>query len=305
LSGSFAGALAVRQVFADVLAAACPPRNLTVSLWEPWTEATAPGPDCFRAPNALWLVGLGHLGQAFVWTLLMLPYRGTRRVVLQDDQQIDDENEATSLLVLPGCEVGNRKVRLANRWLEFGGWDTEMIERQHRGDLRPTPEDPPFLLAGLDRLPPRKMLAGSGFDYMIDAGIGHGSGDFEGIQIRVIAKGAEIDGLWNAPSATPPADRLLSGEAYRSLEREIGACGTFSLANASVAVPFVGAAAGALAIAQVIRLASMQPGSALLQMELGSPEMVIDGGRSPAPQAFLGGETMSLDALSAQVEAIR
>ena len=64
-----------------------------------------------------------------------------------------------------------------------------------------------------------------------------------------------------------------------------------------MAVPFVGAATGALAIAQLIRLASMQAGAALLQMELSAPEMVIDGGRSSAPQTNLGGEPIDLDDL--------
>jgi hypothetical protein len=31
-------------------------------------------------------------------------------------------------------------------------------------------------------------------------------------------------------------------------------------------------------------------------MGLGAPEMMIDGGRSPVPSAFLGGEHMDLDA---------
>jgi len=68
--------------------------------------------------------------------------------------------------------------------------------------------------------------------------------------------------------------RRLARGAYLSLEREIGACGTFTIANASIAVPFVGAAAGTLTIAQVMRLASMQSGGALIQMELAAPEMV-------------------------------
>lgn len=300
LSGVFAGALAVRQIFASArIGPSYQARDVSISLWEPWTvaDSTSRGPARFTAPNALWLVGLGHLGQAFVWNLLTLPYRQERRVVLQDDQRVCEENQATSLLVLAQPKIGERKVRLASTWLEHGGWETALIERRHRGELRPTADDPPFLLSGLDDLAPRKLLAGAGFDFMVDAGIGHGPGDFEGIQVRIIANSESVEGLWNASEHGTSKDRLLAGEAYQSLEREIGACGTFTIANASVAVPFVGAAADALAIAQLIRLASMQPGGALIQMDLASPEMMIDGGRSATPHCYLGGEIVDLDKL--------
>jgi hypothetical protein len=297
LSGVFAGALAVRQVFAALrFGASHRSQTTTVSLWEPWKEAGLAdcGPARFTVPSDLWVVGLGHLGQAFVWNLLHLPCRQPRRAVLQDDQCIDDENEATSILVV-SKDIGTRKVRLAAAWLESGGWETVLIERRHRGDIRPSAADPPFLLCGLDSLPPRKVLAQLGFDFMVDAGIGHGPADFEGIQVRVIPKGASIEKVWNAPAQEASNDRLLCTEAYQALEREIGACGTFTLASASVAVPFVGAATGALAIAQLARLASMQGGGSLIQLELAAPEMVIDGGQSPAPQSNLGGEPIDLD----------
>ncbi len=298
LAGVFAGALAIRQVFANIrFGSLARISDVTVSLWEPWIVADPDtlGPMQFIAPDFIWLVGLGHLGQAFVWNLMMLPYCGEqRRVVLQDDQRIGEENEATSLLVTEK-NIGERKVRIASDWLEACGWETILIERRHRGDIAPTPDDPPFLLCGLDDLAPRRILADTGFDYMIDAGIGHGPTDFEGIQIRVIPKGVPTEGLWNTSGQEAPKDQLLSNQAYRALEAEIGACGTYPLANASVAVPFVGAATGALAIAQLIRLASMHPGGTLLQIELGAPEMVIDGGQTAAPQIYLGGETMDLD----------
>lgn len=296
LSGVFAAALAVRQVFAHVRTEnRRAGQDATVSLWAPWpAEQPDRGPARFTAPDALWMVGLGHLGQAFVWNLLTLPYRKHRRVVLQDDQRIGEENEATSLLVLPSHGIGERKARLASAWLEPAGWETQLIERRHLGDLKPGPNDPPFLLTGLDDLEPRKQLAGVQFDFMVDAGIGHGPGDFEGIQLRVIAKGQAIDGFWGTPADAKMRERLLASEAYEALARQVGACGVVPLADASVAVPFVGAATGALVIAQLSRLASMQPGGAVIQLELGAPHMVLDGGFSAAPKAFLGGEVIDL-----------
>jgi len=299
LAGVFAGALAVRQIFATVLAGpSFIPRDTTLSLWEPWGgAATYIGPTCFTAPNALWLLGLGHLGQGFVWNLLTLPYRGPCNAVLQDDQRIGLENEPTSLLVVEAGEH-RRKVRVAASWLDAAGWDTRLIERRHQGDILPTKDDPPLLLSGLDDVKPRRILAGLGFDYMVDAGIGHGPGDFESLQIRVIPKGAPTERLWNAPPPPRGPGSLLAKAAYQTLESQGEACGAYALADSSVAVPFVGAATGALTIAQAIRLATMEPASALIQIGLAAPEMQIDGGQHPAIETSFGGEPMDLDASS-------
>jgi hypothetical protein len=302
LAGVFSGALAIRQVFASVLAGkALRERDATVSLWMPWAggDQAENGPAQFDLPDKIWFLGLGHLGQAFVWNLCFLSTSGERRAVLQDDQKIGDENEATSLLVVPGRrQIGERKTRLARLWLEACGWQTELIERRHHGDIRLSDDDPPFLLSGLDHITPRLTMARHGFPFMIDAGIGHGPGDFEGIQVRVIANGQPIDGLWEEPQSPETADQdvsdLLVTPAYLELETHVGNCGVVAFAEASVAVPFVGAATGALAIAQVIRLASMSPAPLFLQMELSSPEMTTIGYLTEAPLANLGCCTVRL-----------
>lgn len=301
IAGVFAGALAMRQVFACVLAGRdVNARDATVSLWTPWEKAVPSqrGPERFDVPDKLWLLGLGHLGQAYVWNLCFLPPGGERLAVLQDDQSIGEENEATSLLVLPGTgESGDRKTRLAASWLEACGWRTQLIERRHLGDVAITEDDPPYLLAGLDRLRPRLTLARHGFPFMLDAGVGHGQADFEGIQIRTIVAGQPLEGLWEKTgevTAEQDTNKLLNRAAYVELERHIGQCGTVSFAEASVAVPFVGAVTGALVIAQVIRLASLETAPLFLQMELGAPEFATFGGHTATPESNLGSFSFQL-----------
>ncbi|MBX9649289.1 MAG: hypothetical protein K2X57_19795 [Xanthobacteraceae bacterium] len=302
LAGIFAGAIAVRQIFACVLAGRdIRPRDTAVSLWTPWEPLKMDeiGPERFDVPDKLWLLGLGHLGQAFVWNLCFLSVEGERLAVLQDDQTISEENEATSLLVLPGDEeLDEKKVRVADVWLKRAGWDTSLIERRHIGDIALVDDDPPILLSGLDRLKPRLVLAKHGFPYMIDAGIGHGPGDFEGIQVRTIVSGKPPENLWGAPARAEVADEatksLLNRPAYQELEQHVGECGKVSFAEASVAVPFVGAATGAIVIAQAIRLASLQAAPIFLQVELGAPEMATLGGLVEAPQVNLGSLSMRL-----------
>lgn len=276
-------------------------RDITVSLWTPWERADLDqiGPERFDVPDKLWFLGLGHLGQAFVWNLCFLPGDGERLAVLQDDQTIGEENEATSLLVLPEeGEKGERKTRLSARWLEACGWHTQFIERRHQGDIVLTGGDPPFLLSGLDRLQPRLTLAKHGFPFMIDAGVGHGPGDFEGIQVRTVVDGKPVTGLWNDPEIGEAAEEgskgLLETPTYLELEKHVGVCGKLSFAEASVAVPFVGAATGALVIAQAIRLASLQPAPVFLQMELGAPDMATVGGLTASPEVNLGSFSVHL-----------
>ncbi len=301
LSGVLAGATAVRQVFACVLSGRkVRERDVTISLWTPWKPAdlAARGPEHFDVPDKLWLLGLGHLGQAFIWNLCFVGGEGERFAVLQDDQIIGEENEATSLLVLPGGgDMGKRKTRVAAPWLEACGWRTELVERRHHGDIAIAANDPPYLLSGLDRLQPRLTMARHGFDFMLDAGIGHGAGDFEGIQFRAIAKGQSLDELWCDPGPLPVeegAKKLLGRPAYVELEQSVGQCGTFGLAQASVAVPFVGAAAGAITISQAIRLASLQVAPLFLQVELGAPDMATLGGFIAAPETNLGSFSVQL-----------
>jgi hypothetical protein len=180
---------------------------------------------------------------------------------------------------------------LPHRWLEACGWRTELIKRRHYGDIAITDADPPYLLSGLDRLKPRLALARHCFAFMLDAGIGHGPGDFEGIQLRTIAKGQPLNGLWcetNEGTDEGGTKGLLARPAYIELEQHVGQCGTVGFAEASVAVPFVGAATGALTVAQAIRLATLEPAPLFLQMELGAPEMATFGGLIAAPTSNLG-----------------
>lgn len=303
LAGVFSAALAVRQIFTSVrLANSVRVRDKSISLWSPWRDASdaGPGPKQFSLPNKVWFLGLGHLGQAYVWNLCFMPLGQSEPfAVLQDDQKIGEENFATSLLAVGGV-LNRKKVRLARDWLEFCGWETSLIERRHRGDIAIHPDDPPYLLCGLDDLSPRLVMAEMGFDYMIDGGIGHGASDFETLQIRTIPKGAQANGYWDTTGTKTDfatKEQLAKNTAYKALSKTIGNCGTFMIAEASVAVPFVGAATGALAIAQLSRLASMEEAAALMQLEMRSPELMLEPAMTLGPKTNLGGVTLKLDSI--------
>lgn len=277
LSGVAAGALAIREVFASIIGnQRAGQRASVISLWEPWQppEKAEVGPNIACVAAKLWFVGLGHLGQGYLWSLALLPGSG-ECLVLQDNQKAGDENEATGLLTY-GRDVGRRKTRVAASWLE-PAWETALIERRHQSDMRPTDDDPAIVFAGLDNLPARFSIARATFDYMVDAGVGHGPVDFESFQLRVLRKGTDPAAQWSAKEETKDVEAMLDREAYRDYVAKHDRCGAFELAEGSVAVPFVGAFVGALGIAQGIRIASGRPTAEFLQAELGAPSMATAG----------------------------
>ena len=183
---------------------------------------------------------------------------------------------------------------MAARWLEGAGWTTSLIERRNYGDLKLTDDDPPVVLTSLDEPTARLAIANAGHSFMIDAGVGHGAFDFEIGQIRVVPKGADTDGLWAHTSKPKNVDAMLEKPAYREHARKYDGCGTFTLAEASAAVPFVGAAMGALTIAQLLRVGAMRSAPSIMQVELGAPEAASAGKLNRAPFQGLGGIELCL-----------
>lgn len=288
LAGSYAGALAIREVFANILGQRVSPRASIISLWEPWSKAgdADAGPTTIYLPKSMWMIGLGHLGQGFLWNLGMIQSHG-EKIILQDYQCAGPENEGTGLLTT-SSSIGKHKTRIAAEWIEKLGWATEIIERKFTDKTEVTVDDPPFVIAGLDDLIPRLSILNAGFDYLIDSGVGHGAYDFDIAQIRVLPKGSQSN--WNTIGKPKNIEKLLASNPYKNID----ACGAFTLAQASVAVPFVGAAVGALALSQVLRITDMQNTNALVHIELSAPDYISASSFNPTPQRNPGGVSTNL-----------
>lgn len=72
LAGVLAGALGVSEAFQATRGlAVAGRRTIGISLWRPdvpWRAPDAVGPSLEVLPEKMWLLGLGHLGQAFAWS---------------------------------------------------------------------------------------------------------------------------------------------------------------------------------------------------------------------------------------------
>lgn len=87
----------------------------------------APAAD--RLPSSAWLVGIGNLGQAYLWTLGLLPYgEGAAELVLQDMDILAPSNLSTSLLTFRDM-MRKKKTRALADWAEARGFKTTIVER--------------------------------------------------------------------------------------------------------------------------------------------------------------------------------
>lgn len=258
-SGVMSGALAVAEVFQHLRGSnpAAGRRHMGLSLWRPevgWRDPEAAGPIIGRLPSALWLIGIGNIGQACLWTIGLLPYDKPNEVhlVLQDYDVLAESNDSTSLLTQLEM-VGEKKTRAIAQWAERRGFRTAIIERRFCSDFQVGEDDPAVALCGVDNALARRAIEDVGFGTVIEAGLGHGIRDFLGFRTHLFPGSRNARDIW-APDEEDREIRI-DLPAYQDLEAT-GAdrCGLTQLAGRTVGAPFVGAVAAAVAIGELLRL---------------------------------------------------
>lgn len=260
LAGVAAAALGVNEAFlhirGDLPDAGY--RAIGLSLWSPlavtdWRTDAHRGRALQYLPSSLWLVGLGHLGQAYAWTLGMLPYPvdGRPHLVLQDFDKATKSNLSTCLL-LTAADLGKRKVRLVAKRLEEAGFTTDFVERRFGPNHQVQTDEPTTLLFGIDNVAGRRDLDTAGFALVVEAGLGSGYRDFRNIRTHTFPGPRRPSEIWAAADAAQVAVEL--NDVYKKLAQERNdLCGMTQLASRAVATPFAGALAATLVLAEVIR----------------------------------------------------
>ena len=266
-AGILAAAVGISETFQRELGAVVAGRRDTgLSLWRPdldWRNAEA-GPALKYLPAALWLLGLGHLGQAYAWTIGMLPYDNPSQVLLGlvDFDTVVKGNAATQLLVRAD-DLRRPKTRLVAAALEGLGFRTRIVERAFDDRFRPVVNadsrrnEPTTALAGFDGPQPRRALVEAGFRRVIDAGLGAGPVEYLDMMLHTFP-GADPASAF-PPDPRPPR-RL--GDAYeREIARQVALgnedsavrCGMLEIAGVTVGAAFAGTVAGTLVVADVLR----------------------------------------------------
>jgi hypothetical protein len=261
LAPMLAAALAVNEAFLFVSgqSAVAGRRTIGLSLWNPaatcdWLSVPAGEPELQLLPSHLWLIGLGHLGQAYLWALGLLPYAqpAQLRLVLQDIDIITPSTESTSVLS-DAALIGQKKTRAMAAWVERRGFVTAIHERRFEGSFKRLADEPPIALCGLDNALGRQALDQVGFDFVVEAGLGRGYRDFRALRLHTLPARRSAAKIWGADSETGPVN---DQPAYTRLlnEGRLDRCGVTLLAGKAVGAPFVGAVAATLAVAEILRL---------------------------------------------------
>ena len=79
-AGIFAGSLGVGLGFLKMtgINVSVADNSVGISLWRPdldWLDENSFGPEISILPRKFWMLGLGHLGQAYLWNIGLLPYK--------------------------------------------------------------------------------------------------------------------------------------------------------------------------------------------------------------------------------------
>lgn len=295
LAGVVAGALGVSEIFQHLLGSPIAAhRDVGLSLWRPdlhWRAPQAIGPALRYLPTGLWLLGLGHIGQANGWSLGCLPYEHPDHleVFLVDFDKVIDANRSTGLLT-EGGDIGRYKTRVVADRLQNLGYRTRMIERAFNDFLIPEPHEPTLALSGFDKPEPRRVL-GDKFGQVVDAGLGAGPTDYLDILIHTFPSQLSPESAFPVttpmePSLPAPYEAEVERMVGQGIDRGTAHCGIIDVAGASAAAAFVGATAGALSVSDHLRSFHGGRRCAVVGVDLRSPSDITTApalGSDPPP----------------------
>ena len=288
------GALAIGEIFNSIsrIAVEAMKREVGLSLWRPdleWNDEDAVGQQVVYLPEEYWLMGLGHLGQAFAWAINSLPYLDRSRVAiaLNDFDKVVQANLGTSMLAKE-ADIGRRKTRVVGSWLENEGFTTILVERPFDETFRVRDDEPALALCGFDGNGPRWAIDGAGFASVVECGLGGQHHNFDAISIHSFPGAMEAREIWSRERGdrTEAIHRLIEHTDFYRDFRDVHKCGHIELAGKSVSVPFVGAAAAAFVIAETLRNLNCGPVYDFLELTLSdvSPSVRPKLCSQPKPQ---------------------
>jgi hypothetical protein len=279
LAPMLSAALAVNEAFLHVSGdvGVAGRRVVGLSLWDPapacdWLGGTVAEPTLSLLPARLWLIGLGHLGQAYLWALGLLPFARPQdlSLVLQDIDIITPSTESTSILS-DGTLINVKKTRAMAAWAGRRGFTTTIQERLFDASFQRQDDEPAVALCGLDNSAGRQALDQVGFDFVVEAGLGRGHRDFRAIRLHTLPASRPASQIWRSAQA---GDQVEDRPAYKGIlaSGALDRCGVTLLAGKAVGAPFVGAVAATLALSEVLRLLHGGAVHELIDLDLKAPE---------------------------------
>jgi hypothetical protein len=156
LAGILGGSLAISEIFLSFaeIGIEAGRRIVGLSLWRPDLDVSDPkalGVQVEFLPRELWALGLGHLGNAYLWALATLRYDSAAEVeiFLNDFDKVESENAETGLL-FKASHIDAYKTRACSNWLESRGFQTRLFERPFDSSFRCRADEPRLAFCGFD-----------------------------------------------------------------------------------------------------------------------------------------------------------
>ncbi|KIC89904.1 hypothetical protein [Flavihumibacter sp. ZG627] len=259
-AGIFSGGLAICQSFLKLagISIACCDKTVGISLWRPdlhWLSEDAGGPQITFLPKKIWLLGLGHLGQAYLWNIGLLPYRETKEIsiLLQDYDRIVEANVSAGLLCDKN-DTGKYKTRQCSTWLEARGFTTVITERRFDQYTRKVDEDPFVALCGFDSASSRLHLENVGFDLIVESALGGNLATFDNIILHSFPGATKSPkDIWGDVDGARQEINHSVHEVLKKHDSDICGIVPLSIAGKAISASFVGACSGAFVIAELLR----------------------------------------------------
>jgi len=196
--------------------------------------------------GSLWLIGLGHLGQAFLWAAALIGGNHLPRVIRLTDYDTVSSSSLSTCLLVTAKDVGRKKVDVVAEHLEALGVNVQRHYERLNLDSGIVRSAQDLVVVAVDNIALRRSLDRLHAERVLEAGIGDGSDAFTRIQLHAFPGPRKARDIWiDDTQASRAVD--LTKPAYQALLAKSGdECGTTLIAGRSVATPFVGAFAGAL-----------------------------------------------------------
>lgn len=265
-----AGGLAVSEAF-SILRRDNPyagRREVALTTW--LGQGKAPPPPQQLGATGLWVVGLGHLGQAYAWTLGFTE-PGAVPHVLQDVDHITKSTLSTSM-VSQERDIDHKKTRVAAAWLEARGFKISIVERRFDENQRVAAGEPLVALFGVDNPAARRCIEEADFRLVIDTGLGAGYRDFRAMRLRTFPGPSKAAALWAIPDAVAAGQPQLAKGYQDLVAKGADPCGVTMLATRAVGAPFVGCVAAGYALAEIARRELGGAAAAFIDMNLREPQ---------------------------------
>lgn len=256
--GIAAGALGVGLAFlkSSEICPKCLDESTGISLWKPnmdWLGNEANGPFITKLPSEYWILGLGHLGQAYLWNIGLMPFKNRKdvKLLLHDFDSIEEGNMVAGVLS-ELIHMGLKKTQVCSEWLQRRGFSPPEINSEkydHQTKIRKG--QPEIGLCGFDNALARIPLLETGFRYIVECALGNEVYDFDKINLHTFPNASKTPfEIWgDLIDGHVELNRNVM-DAFKNITDQ---CGVEMIGGKAIATSFVGVFAGALVMSELLR----------------------------------------------------